>query len=145
MHSRPPYGAKPHVCGPTLFVEAPLPALQYIDRGLRATPGVLRRRVRRCSLGSDRSLGSKAVRTAPAKPRTNVLAVVGLVLGIFWIWWIGSFLALALGYLARHQIRASHGAQRGRRIAIASIVVEWIGVASIILTILAIWIFNPDG
>jgi hypothetical protein len=50
-----------------------------------------------------------------------------MVLGILWIWWVGSILALVFGYIALRQIRA--GNQSGRRMAVAGIVLGWAGVA----------------
>lgn len=68
-----------------------------------------------------------------AQPRTNGLAVASLVLGIVWLWWIGSILALVLGYSARAQIRRSHGQQSGEGLAIAGIVLGWVGVATLVV------------
>ena len=67
------------------------------------------------------------------QPRTNGLAVASLVLGIVWLWWIGSILALVFGYSARAQIRRSHGQQSGEGLAIAGIVLGWVGVASLVV------------
>src|SRR5688572_14502250 len=36
-----------------------------------------------------------------APPATNGLAIASLVLGILWLWWIGSILALVFGYIAK--------------------------------------------
>ena len=65
---------------------------------------------------------------------TNALAVVAMVLGILWIWWVGSILALVFGYIALRQIRA--GNQSGRRMALAGIVLGWFGVAAAILALI---------
>ena len=58
---------------------------------------------------------------------TNGLAVAAMVLGILWIWWVGSILALVFGYIALRQIRASN--QSGRGMAVAGIVLGWVGLA----------------
>ena len=50
-----------------------------------------------------------------------------MVLGVLWIWWVGSILALVFGYIALRQIRASN--QSGRGMAIAGIVLGWVGAA----------------
>jgi len=42
---------------------------------------------------------------------TNGLAIASMVLGIVWVWWIGSILALVFGFVARKQIR-----ERGQRV-----------------------------
>lgn len=63
-------------------------------------------------------------------PVTNGYAIASLVLGIVWLWWLGSVLALVFGYTARNQIIASGGRQTGEGLAIAGIVLGWIGVAT---------------
>src|SRR5581483_6890252 len=59
---------------------------------------------------------------------TNGFAIASLVLGILWLYWIGSVLALVFGYVAKGQIDRSGGYQGGRGLAIAGIVLGWIGV-----------------
>jgi hypothetical protein len=61
--------------------------------------------------------------------KTNGFAVAAMVLGIVWIYWIGSILALVFGYIAKGQIARSEGTQTGRGMAIAGIVLGWVGVA----------------
>jgi hypothetical protein len=68
-------------------------------------------------------------------PKTNGFAIASMVLGIIWIYWIGSILALVFGYIARGQIRRSQGAQSGDGMAIAGIVLGWIGVGILLLLI----------
>ena len=69
----------------------------------------------------------------PPRP-TNGMAIASLVLGILWIYWLGSILALIFGYLARQQI-AQRG-ESGDGIAIAGIVLGWIGVGVLALLVL---------
>lgn len=64
---------------------------------------------------------------------TNGMAIASLVLGIVWVYWIGSVLALIFGYVARSQIRQS--GQSGDGMAIAGIVLGWIGVGLLLLLI----------
>lgn len=64
--------------------------------------------------------------TAPVK--TNGMAIAAMVLGILWLYWIGSILALVFGYISRRQIDESNGTQGGRGMAIAGIVLGWVGV-----------------
>ena len=64
---------------------------------------------------------------------TNGLAIASMVLGILWLWWIGSILALIFGYVAKSQIDQSGGRQAGRGMAIAGIVLGWIGVGFMVL------------
>jgi len=48
------------------------------------------------------------------------MAIASLVLGIVWLWWIGSILALVFGYIALGQIKQRH--EGGRGMAIAGVV-----------------------
>ncbi len=66
-------------------------------------------------------------------PRTNGLAIASLVLGILWLYWIGSVLALVFGYVARKQIRER--GEAGGGMATAGIVLGWIGVGVFVLAI----------
>jgi hypothetical protein len=66
---------------------------------------------------------------------TNAMAIASLVLGILWLYWIGSILALVFGYIALRQIRERH--EGGRGMAIAGIVLGWVGIGIATLTIIA--------
>ena len=61
----------------------------------------------------------------------NGMAVASMVLGILWIYWVGSILALVFGYIARKQIDKSSGTQSGRGMAIAGIVLGWVGIGTL--------------
>ncbi len=61
----------------------------------------------------------------------NGMAIASMVLGILWIEWIGSILALVFGYVALSQIKTRN--ERGRGMAIAGVVLGWIGVGMILL------------
>src|SRR5438067_2278316 len=61
--------------------------------------------------------------------------VASLVLGMIPLCGIGSILAVIFGYVGRGQIDRSGGTQSGRGLAIAGIVLGWIGIG-----ILAIFI-----
>jgi hypothetical protein len=74
----------------------------------------------------------------PIRQSTNGFAVASMVLGILWIYWIGSILALVFGYIAKKQIRESNGTQGGQGMATAGIVLGWIGVGIIVLSVLII-------
>ena len=65
--------------------------------------------------------------------RTNGLAIASMVLGILWLYWIGSILALVFGYIARNQIRER--GESGGGMATAGIVLGWIGVGFIGLVV----------
>ncbi len=69
-----------------------------------------------------------------APQSTNGFAIAGLVIGILSLFfWLGSILALIFGYVAKGQIDRSNGTQGGRGMAIAAIVLGWIGVGLLIL------------
>jgi hypothetical protein len=57
---------------------------------------------------------------------TNGLAIASMVLGILWLYWVGSILALVFGYIAKNQIRER--GESGDGMATAGIVLGWIGV-----------------
>jgi hypothetical protein len=65
---------------------------------------------------------------------TNGMAIASMVLGILWLYWIGSILALIFGYVALNQIRERN--QGGRGMAIAGIVLGWVGVGALILFVI---------
>ena len=67
-----------------------------------------------------------------------------MVLGILWLYWIGSILALVFGYVAKGQIDRSAGRQTGRGMAIAGIVLGWIGVGFLALFIVLALAFGDD-
>lgn len=60
--------------------------------------------------------------------KTNALAVASLVLGIVWVYWIGSALAVIFGAVAISQIDKSRGTQSGRGLAIAGLVLGLVGL-----------------
>jgi Domain of unknown function (DUF4190) len=72
---------------------------------------------------------------SPQQAQTNGLSIAALVLGIVWVWWLGSILALVFGYIAKSQIDRSSGTQSGRGMAIAGIVLGWVGVGTLVLLI----------
>jgi uncharacterized membrane protein len=65
---------------------------------------------------------------------TNGLAIASMVLGIVWVWWIGSILALIFGFVARRQIRER--GQKGDGMAITGIVLGCVGALTLILVII---------
>jgi Domain of unknown function (DUF4190) len=69
----------------------------------------------------------------PAPVRTNGLAIASLVLGILWLYWVGSILALVFGYVAQRQIDRSQGVEGGGGLALAGIVLGWVGVGFLLL------------
>src|ERR1700759_4431529 len=51
------------------------------------------------------------------KQSTNGFAIASMVLGILWIYWVGSVLALVFGYIARSQIKQRGDSGDGMAIA----------------------------
>lgn len=74
------------------------------------------------------------------KQSTNGFAIASMVLGIVWIYWIGSILALVFGYMAKKQIQQSNGREGGGGMATAGIVLGWIGVGTLTVFIVLIFI-----
>jgi uncharacterized protein DUF4190 len=66
----------------------------------------------------------------------NGMAIASLVLGILWLYWIGSILALVCGYVALNQLKQRP--QEGRGLAIAGIVLGWSGVAFLVLGLIGL-------
>jgi hypothetical protein len=64
------------------------------------------------------------------------MAIASMVCGILWMYWLGSILALVFGYVAKSQIDKSPGTQTGRGMAVAGIVLGWVGVGFLVLFIL---------
>lgn len=75
---------------------------------------------------------------APVATKTNGLAVASLVLGIVWVYWIGSVLAVIFGHVALNQIKESGGTQGGRGMAIAGLVLGYVGIGFVAIVIFLI-------
>jgi hypothetical protein len=69
--------------------------------------------------------------------RTSGFAIASMVLGIVWIYWVGSILAIIFGHIALSQIRRNPNL-RGRGMAIAGVVLGYIGMAFFALGVLAL-------
>ena len=74
---------------------------------------------------------------------TNGLAIASLVVGLLWMWWIGSILAVVFGRVALKQIARSESGQSGRGLAIAGIVLGYIGLATLLVAIIAVVLGSP--
>ena len=79
------------------------------------------------------------------KQSTNGFAIASMVLGIIWIYWVGSILALVFGYIAKRQIAASNGTEGGDGMATAGIVLGWIGIAALIALIVILIVVAATG
>ena len=71
-------------------------------------------------------------------------AVASLVLGILWIRWIGSFLAVIFGHVALSQIKRAKGWKTGRGMALAGVVLGWIGMATLVLGLVGAMVGGDD-
>lgn len=71
---------------------------------------------------------------APAPQATDGLAIASLILGILWLGWLGSILAVIFGHIALRRTRRN--ATAGSGLAIAGLVLGWIGVGTLILWII---------
>jgi hypothetical protein len=69
-----------------------------------------------------------------ATPGTNGLAIAALVLGILWLYWVGSILAVIFGHISLSQIH--HTRQGGRGLAIAGLVLGYVGLALFLMLVI---------
>jgi hypothetical protein len=68
--------------------------------------------------------------TAPVPTRSaNGLAVASLVAGCLAFWWFAAISAVVFGHAARRQMSRSDGRQRGDGMAIAGLVLGYLGIA----------------
>lgn len=88
-----------------------------------------------------------------APPKTNTMSVAALISGVLtFVCGVTWPLALVFGYMGRRQVDESQGRETGRGLAVAGIVLGWIGAALTVLTIIAFIIiffaavpFGGDG
>ena len=81
----------------------------------------------------------------PTRQKTSGLAVASLVTGLlFWCFVIPGIVAVVLGHLALEQIEDSAGAKTGRGLAIAGIILGWIGIG-ILGIVAAGWVITLLG
>ncbi len=78
----------------------------------------------------------------PATAKTSGLAVASLVTGLFfWCFLVPGIVAIVLGHVALDQIDRSGGAVTGRGMAVAGIVLGWVGIGLLGLGVVA-WFFT---
>ncbi|HEX5615868.1 MAG TPA: DUF4190 domain-containing protein [Acidimicrobiia bacterium] len=78
----------------------------------------------------------------PPTTGTNGLAIASLVLGLVWVCGIGSVLAVIFGVVALGQIKQR--SQSGRGLAIAGIVLGALGIALIVVSLIAAAVTGDD-
>jgi hypothetical protein len=66
---------------------------------------------------------------SPPTSTTAVISLIAGILGLTFIPFLGSILALILGYMSKKEIEQSAGGLSGAGLATAGIVMGWIGVA----------------
>jgi hypothetical protein len=71
---------------------------------------------------------------------TNGLAIASMVLGILWIYWIGSILAIIFGFVAMSQIKLRN--QGGKGMATAGLILGFIGIGTLVLVVLIVALGN---
>jgi len=85
-----------------------------------------------------------ALAAAP-QPQTSGMAIASLVLGLAWLYWIGSILAIVFGHLAKNEIKRNPVQLQGRGMAIAGIVLGWVGIGMLVVTIFFVWFYLQEG
>ena len=71
-------------------------------------------------------------------PRTNSLAVASLLLGLLSLFVPFAILAVILGHVARSRIRKSAGRQKGAGMALAGLILGYLGVGFILFGVLIV-------
>ena len=87
---------------------------------------------------------SRPQQPAPQQTKVNGFSIAALVLGIVWIYWIGSLLAVIFGHVALSQIKKADGRQTGRGMAIAGLVLGYIGIATFVVFFGFVFIFSTE-
>jgi hypothetical protein len=75
----------------------------------------------------------------PAR-RPNGLAIASVVVGMLWMWWLGSIAAVVMGHIALRQIDRSDGKQFGRGAAVAGLAVGYFAL-TVLLAIIVFTVF----
>jgi hypothetical protein len=71
----------------------------------------------------------------PAR-RVNGLAIASVVVGVLWMWWLGSIAAVIMGHIALGQIARSGGRQSGRPVALAGLAIGYFGLTALLAVLL---------
>lgn len=82
---------------------------------------------------------------APYPTRTSGMAIASMVLGILWLYWIGSLLAVIFGRIALGEIDRSRGTVGGRGMAVTGLVLGIIGLSMLGLTLLVFILAGASG
>jgi hypothetical protein len=74
----------------------------------------------------------------PAR-RVNSLAIVSLVAGLLWFFWIGSLTAIVTGHVSLYRIARSHGTEYGRAAGLVGLMFGYFGLATLLAVVLFTW------
>jgi hypothetical protein len=78
--------------------------------------------------------------------KTNTLAIVSLVTSLLWLCGAGSLAAIICGHLGLREIDRSGGTQTGRGMAIAGLVIGYLGlIAAVLYVSLVVFAVARDG
>ena len=80
----------------------------------------------------------------PVSSGTNGMSIAALVLGILWLYGVGSILSLIFGYISLGQIKRDPR-QKGKGMAIAGVVLGWVGIVGLIIVIVFIGFAATSG
>ena len=69
---------------------------------------------------------------------TSGMAITAMLLGILWLYWVGSILAVILGHVSLTRIERSNGWLRGRGMAITALVLGYLGIGLLVLAIVVV-------
>lgn len=81
---------------------------------------------------------------APPRTSANGFAIASMVLGIVWIYWIGSALAVVFGHIALRQMRRNPY-EGGRGMAIAGLVLGYVGIGIVSLLIVVVVVASQSS
>ena len=70
-------------------------------------------------------------------------AIASMVLGIVWVYWVGSILAIIFGHISLNQIKRS--GQGGKGMAIAGLVLGYVELAILVIFIIAVIATGSSG
>lgn len=70
----------------------------------------------------------QSYQTTPPTSTTAMISLIAGILGLTFFPFVGSVLALILGYMSKKEIEQSNGTLSGEGLATAGIVTGWIGV-----------------
>lgn len=71
----------------------------------------------------------------PPREKWNGLAIASLVLGIVWVYWVGSVLAVVFGHIALSTIKRNPTI-RGRGLAIAGVVLGYVLLGLLVVALI---------